>query len=135
MSLLHQIRLRGPWEFFPSDAVGHEPARIDLPEEWERLGEVAGPVRLRRRFHRPTGLDATHQLKVRIPSGTTGCGVEVNGRPIDRSPHEPESAIWMLPALEVSNLLVITLSGTRDTDWSTWQEPVVLEIHEASPRA
>ncbi|AMV16269.1 hypothetical protein [Planctomyces sp. SH-PL14] len=133
MSLLHQIRLRGPWEFFSSDAVDGAPARIDLPEEWERLSELAGPVRLRRRFHRPTGLDAKQQLKVRVPGSADGCGIEVNGRPVDRSPHEQESVVWTLPPLEASNVLVIMLSGSDDRDWSTWQEPVVLEIHDAPP--
>lgn len=134
MSLLHQIRLRGPWEFFSSDAIDGAPERIDLPDEWERLSEIAGPVRLRRRFHRPTGLDASHRLKVRIPTGADDCGVEVNGRPIDRNPDERESAVWLLPELELSNVLVLTLSGGDNKDWSTWQEPVVLEIHEAPPQ-
>ncbi len=123
MSLLHQIRLRGPWEFFSSDAIdGDLTGSISRTSGNVCVKSGTGPAAATiPPLDRPA--NASHQLKVRIPMGADGCGVEVNGRPIERSPDERESAVWLLPELELSNVLVITLSGGDDGDWSTWQEP------------
>lgn len=76
---MHEIRLAGPWE---SQDVADPSAvwrRIVLPLV---VGQ-SGPFRLRRRFHRPSGLSASTRLYVRLVSSAGSTCIRLNGEAID----------------------------------------------------
>ena len=74
---MHVIRLHGPWT--ADDATGSR--RVHLPRDWSELGERArlGPVKLVRRFHRPTGLGEATRVCLAIPAGWPVEALRVNG--------------------------------------------------------
>ena len=85
----HVIRLRGPWEYEPlarftasADGAPHSSTadlppsgRQPLPADWDStLGSAfRGRVRYRRRFNRPTGLEAAERVWLAI-DGVDACG-------------------------------------------------------------
>jgi hypothetical protein len=76
----HIIRLRGPWDYEPlarfvtqadgSTSVTNEKLPpsgvIELPADWAGVlgADFQGRVRFTRRFHRPTGLEATSRVSL-----------------------------------------------------------------------
>jgi hypothetical protein len=74
---MHVIRLHGPW--MADDATGSR--RVHLPRDWSELGELARlrPLKLVRRFHRPTGLADATRVRLAIPQVWPISAVRVNG--------------------------------------------------------
>jgi hypothetical protein len=78
----HVIRLRGPWDYEPlarfvTQADGSTSMTnkklppsgvIDLPADWASVfgADFQGRVRFTRRFHRPTGLEASSRVRLVI---------------------------------------------------------------------
>jgi hypothetical protein len=74
----HVIRLRGPWDYEPLARFATQPdgstsvtneklphsGVIELPADWGSVlgANFQGRVRFTRRFHRPTGLEATSRV-------------------------------------------------------------------------
>lgn len=58
----HRIHLKGPWQcewLSPADVPAASVQRVKMPSDWRSVfGEQAGRVLLRRKFHKPTNLDA-----------------------------------------------------------------------------
>lgn len=96
---IHRIRLKGPWEWAvptPSPQQAWTWNRIRLPDEWDRLPTMTGPVWFRRRFHAPTGITPLDRVRVVISTVQPLSSVHLNGQPLPRMPllgHEPDSVI------------------------------------------
>ena len=77
---MHVIRLHGPWTAEITDRGPAESRRVHLPRDWSALGEMArsAGVVLVRRFHRPTGLDATTRVRLAIPAAWPVGGITIN---------------------------------------------------------
>ena len=70
----HDIRLAGPWEY---STPNNEPwVRCQLP--WNSPAGVAEVI-LRRKFHRPSGLNENSRVKVLIYADATIPSVRLNG--------------------------------------------------------
>jgi hypothetical protein len=80
---MHVIRLHGPWTAEITGSGPPETRRVHLPREWSDLAELtrASSVSLLRRFHRPTGLDATTMVILAIPRAWPLAAVTINGQP------------------------------------------------------
>ncbi len=67
---MHEIRLAGPWDIRHADANTWEKTTLPVTSE-----SPSTPVTLRRKFHRPTGLEPSTQLRLRVvanqPHGLT----------------------------------------------------------------
>ena len=76
---MHRIRLLGPWEFAWEGSAGGETPLVTegttaMPCDWNGLfGAVAGTAIFRRRFHRPSNLEA-HERVWLICTGVRGRG-------------------------------------------------------------
>ena len=84
---MHRIRLKGPWEWSvptPAPALAWTWNRIRLPDEWDRLPAMAGPVWFRRRFHCPTGITPTDRICVAIRTTQPMTSVHLNGQLLAR---------------------------------------------------
>jgi len=103
-------------------------SRIHLPGEVERLNYVEGGFRLRRRFHKPTGLGAGDQIFLVLPVPASAVLVDINGRPLSAESTTPTASRWQVAVLESSNTVVITIPDGSGEAWSRWREPVLLEI-------
>ncbi len=137
-SSIHRIRLKGPWEWAvptPSPAQAWTWNRIRLPDEWDRLPAIAGPVWFRRRFHAPTGITPNDRLHVAIATTKPLDSVYLNGEPLPRQPSaivaaEPVIRFEMTQALAARNLLEIFFGegiSPPQLDGGLGQ-PVVMEI-------
>ena len=114
-SSVHRIRLQGPWEWAvptPVSTLAWTWNRIRLPDEWDRLPVVAGPVWFRRRFNTPTGITPTDRVRVAITTTHRPSSVILNGQ-----------ALSALPSSEIDQLSVIRYEIT-----STLSERNLLEI-------
>ena len=131
MSSAHSIRLQGPWETAPLTPANASFLKIHLPGEVERLSYFPGGFRLKRRFHRPTGLTAGDVLFLTLPVPAAGVAVQLNGSSLAAEGKEAFLSRWQIGALELTNVLVITLRDDSSEEWARWREPVVLEIHAA----
>lgn len=80
-TVLHRIRLKGPWEVVPPGRASVIYERHALPQAWRALfGDIAGTAHFRRAFHRPTGLDSGDRVLIHLPAGCGKVtGVEING--------------------------------------------------------
>ena len=130
MSSPHTIRLQGPWEAAPLTPAGAPFLKLHLPGEVERLSYFPGGFRLKRRFHRPTGLTPAHLLTLTLPVPVTQAAVQLNGYPLSVEENGPGR--WRIATLEQSNILTISVSDDSPDAWARWREPVLLEIHEAT---
>ena len=84
---MHAIRLRGPWAF----SIGGTSAsgRIDFPSTWRQLVSAAASagreptdrnsITLRRRFHRPTGLETGDRVVLSLAHSGKGLTARLNG--------------------------------------------------------
>lgn len=80
---IHSIRLVGPWEVQrPGEAV-----RVHLPRDWARIEPLLEGDRLclRRKFHRPTGLDESTRVFVAMPEVWNIEAVRLNGEVLQES--------------------------------------------------
>ncbi len=142
-SSIHRIRLQGPWEWAvptPSPEQAWTWNRLRLPEEWDRLPAITGPVWFRRRFNAPTGITPIDRIRVAITTVAPLSSVHLNGEPLPRLPgagHEtspPVIRFEMTQALTTRNLLEVFFG-----EWISAPEldggmghPVVMEIESFS---
>jgi hypothetical protein len=90
---MHSIRLRGPWEFsIPNTQIG---GRVEFPCTWFELltaamnagrsallSEEKASLTLKRRFHRPTGLESGDRVWLDMVSLSPSIRAELNGTPL-----------------------------------------------------
>lgn len=85
---LYAIRLQGPWRYEwyapdDPDAVSKS-GTMRLPDPAARFEmRTCTSLRLKRRFHRPTNLDADERVMVLLPGGCRPSSVEVNGQEVE----------------------------------------------------
>jgi hypothetical protein len=116
---VHRIRLRGPWQIERPKADGRNatetppdaPQTVRLPAEWQRVfAQCRGPVRLNRRFHRPTNLRPHDEVCIVLPEFPRPSNVRLNGQPATESQGaEAGSArrYAITPFLKAANVLSI----------------------------
>lgn len=135
---VHRIRLLGPWEFVWEGASGAETPLVTegitaMPCDWGRLfGAVAGTASFRRRFHRPSNLDA-HERVWLICTGVRGRGtVSLNDEQLSEFDSDGEAVECEVTSrLAPFNVVNIRLSvGAIEEHQPPGGlfEPVVLEI-------
>jgi hypothetical protein len=139
----HRIRLRGPWEFEPrwrwarDEHGGWQQSSTDLPpggtfmapQRWsDVLGAgFRGCVRLSRRFHRPTGLEATSKLWLVVGDLAWPTEVRLNEQVIaqieDHADGERPAGVDIGPIAAPQNVLVLNVTtpvtdlGDSPYDW------------------
>lgn len=126
----HRMHLRGPWQYewlsaqpgtFDAPKLQEPPSiaesgRVKMPASWESLfGDISGRVRFRRRFHRPTNLDANEQVWI-VFDGIGGSGqVLINGeRLAEFGDRQTSLEFDVTRRLSVSNELVVDLEHSAD---------------------
>ncbi len=122
------------------------PHIIRLREPWETATQAVSPaasrVTLRRRFNRPTGLDAQSRIVLVIAGLPQLAAVTLNTRPLVGS--APSQGDWQgqIPAdLPAQNTLQIDLEACQPTDLEAIRLDVLaagkvrLEIHDCSSPA
>lgn len=140
--LPHRMHLKGPWQYEwlgPSDALPPdvEPAgRLKMPAEWRTsFGSAAGTARFRRRFNRPTNLDADERVFV-VLDGVGGTGeARLDDRRLGTVDGAQGSAAFdVTDLLKPANELVVELEFDPAVDESVrgglWG-PVAIEIRRA----
>ena len=141
----HRIHLNGPWtyEWIRRDgdcgSTGGkraEPLRIKLPAAWRDLfGSVAGDVRFRRSFGKPTNLEVDERLFLCF-DGVGGMGsVSLNDRELGTLDGNQTSVRYDVTGLlESRNTLLVELCFAPDESpaepGGLWR-PVAIEIEEA----
>ncbi len=140
----HWIRLRGPWvvDWLKATDGNEQSRRVRLPASWEDIfGDRRGTARFKRRFQRPTNLDADERVVITLCEVRCEVAVSLNDRalePLSKPLGDPESALGddllsfdVTEMLEATNQLVIDLSvsGTpsSETPCGLWK-PVLLEV-------
>jgi len=134
----HRIRLMGPWEFAWDETSGEEspPATegtTAMPCDWSSLfGPATGTVTFRRRFHRPSNLEA-HERVWLVCTGVRGRGtVALNDERLSEFDCIGEATECDVTShLAAFNVVSIRLSVDESAQPSTpsgLYEPVVLEI-------
>jgi hypothetical protein len=153
-SLLHTIRLAGPWEF----RIGDEGdwTTVKLPMEWCGIFEALevgdtttdpahfrgakGDFAARRRFQRPTGLEGEKVWIVVPRGGPAVCKFAINDveAPIVMLAHEGGQVFAVTDLLRPSNVVSIEFDSERlmehDAPGSTFHG-VLLEIRAASDKS
>ena len=133
MSPPHTIRLQGPWEAAPLSPAGAPFLKIHLPGEVERLSYFSGGFRLKRRFHRPTGLTEADVITLILPVAAPRPAVQLNGYPLSADEEGHRASRWRITLLESSNILTIAINDPSSEAWAQWRDPVLLEIHSPEP--
>ncbi len=148
----HRMHLRGPWEYEwlhgPGVAPGVDRAdssapfaktgRVKLPGSWQsQFGAVAGAVRFRRHFHRPTNLEPHERVVIAFDGIGGTARVWLNGRaldPTDRFIAEdaPELLRYEITGLLANaNELVVEIdfdaTATGESPGGLWG-PVAIEV-------
>lgn len=138
MSAVHVIRLRGPWEYEPSERTGPgelpPSGREQTPCDWLAiLGEdFRGGVRFRRYFNRPGQLDADERLWLVIDEADPILSVALNAQPlVASSPQTTSHEYDITPQLATRNELMIDVVRTGET-LRGWLGEVRLEIRRIS---
>ncbi len=142
-SSVHRIRLQGPWEWAvptPLSTQAWTWSRVRLPDDWDRLPVIAGPVWFRRRFNTPTGITPTDRIRVAITTTQRPIEVIVNGQALSALPQlssdqTPVIGYEITRVLTERNLLEIVFAqGIRPPNSDGGMgRPVVLEI-ESPPK-
>ena len=139
---VHRIRLQGPWEWAvptPHSTQAWTWNRVRLPDDWDRLPVIAGPVWFRRRFNIPTGITSTDRIRVAIPTTHRPIEVILNGQAL--SPLPPlSSEMTSMISCEITRVLternlleIVFANGIRPPEIDGGLgRPVVLEI-ESTP--
>ena len=136
---IHRIRLRGPWEWAVPTLKAAQAwtwNRIRLPDEWDRLPAIAGPVWFRRRFQAPTGVLETDRVRVLLSPSRHSPAVVLNGSELTSLPAlandtEPMIRFDIKTALSSrSNLLeIVFAAGITAPDLNGGLgQPVMIEI-------
>ena len=137
-SSVHRIRLKGPWDAaFVDSATGvtGEWRRFQVPVAWRDLwGERAGTVRLRRRFHRPSGLEPGDRVMIRIPDGAGVAGeFSINSHTVSADSEE-HGLYDVSPYLIAFNEIQFTFTSDPERDpelpGGLWAAAVI-EIRQA----
>ncbi len=126
---IHEIRLRGGWEYAGADGVAQAPTRITLP--FPAFSVPAGRWQLIRRFNRPPRI-TSEAVEVRMRQVPGIESVMLNGLAL--GPISPECSEFDLAAgpLMPRNELVITATPPRiELDWGV----VSLVFRESRPGA
>ena len=142
-SSIHRIRLQGPWEWAvptPTPEQAWTWTRLRLPEEWDRLPAITGPVWFRRRFNAPTGITPLDRIRVAITTAAPLSSVHLNGEPLPRlahSEHEPTPPVArfeLTQAMRARNLLEVFFGeGVNAPELDGGMgHPVVMEIESFS---
>ena len=120
----HQIRLAGPWEISTDGDVNWE--RCQLPFAFPR---AITDRRLRRRFHRPTGLEAASTVILRLTGKSLPTTILLNDTPVTVSPSAASAVTPTLTsALQPFN--EICIEARADDRAGVVVESVVLEISD-----
>lgn len=114
----HRIRLRGPWECEPLQALGDlllpGPRRMNLPCRWAEAGLVdfAGLVRFRRRFGYPGRIDDCERVWLTFAAIEGSAAVWLNGIELDRPvPNAIGFEYCITSLLQPRNELVVEVNG------------------------
>ena len=128
----HRIELRGPWDVEGGDAATSLPSRVQLPATWaEAFGDFSGPVRLRRRFHRPSNLLSTDLIRIVCVAPGQGATVTLNGQALGAfEAHVIESAFEIASVLQQSNQLLLELEPPESRNALFWRS-LAIEIISA----
>jgi hypothetical protein len=109
----HRIRLRGPWEYQALSPFAGVPdaGRVTMPAAWRDLfGDEAGRVLFRRRFNRPSNLDASGRVRLVFEGVRGGGEVRLNGRRLaNLSPEQTRLVLDVSDALEPHCLLEVEM--------------------------
>lgn len=122
---LHVIRLRGPWEYelISAQSCGiRQSGTVQIQSAWPpELANARGEsIRLRRRFHRPTGLEPRDRVWLCVSGLEDIDEVQLNGmvlRPSGESERDEQRArrsLWrweITDCLEASNAVVIGVNS------------------------
>ena len=131
----HRIQLNGPWtyEWIGREEIRAEPLRIKLPAAWlDLFGPVAGNVRFRRSFGKPTNLESNEQVFLCF-DGIGGTGtVRLNNRELGTLDGNQTTARYDVTGLlESRNTLLVELCFAPDESpaepGGLWR-PVAIEI-------
>ena len=80
--MAHRIRLAGPWEsqaVAPLTQCANEPDRLQLPFSLTKDQRDAGLIFIRR-FHRPTGIDESTELRIICHASEKPSDLQLNGQ-------------------------------------------------------
>lgn len=110
----HRIHLRGPWQYewvSGSPAPNPPAGTVRLPSDWRsRFGPVAGRVRLRRRFHRPTNLAAEDRVLLVLSNLGDESAIQLNGQMLAPTLASYDALSFdITPFLETTNELLIEM--------------------------
>ncbi len=137
-SSVHRIRLQGPWEWAvptPHSTQAWTWNRVRLPDDWDRLPVIEGPVWFRRRFNSPTGMTPTDRIRVAIPTLHRPIEVILNGQALPALP-PLSSGMTSTICYEIAHILternlleIVFAQGIRPPEIDGGLgRPVVLEI-------
>jgi len=139
MKIIHEMRLKGPWEYcWKSPEVAESElgtsleGRVKVPVSWrECFGNRPGVVVWSRRFQKPTNLDAIERVMVAAPQLAGVVQVRLNGTPLPFE-GQPDSGFRfdVTEMLDPSNVLEIEMECPTESDVQTrgMTEPAVIEI-------
>lgn len=96
--MAHEIRLAGPWEISSSDDVWE---RCVLPYPADGIDRPAD-VRLRRKFHRPSGLSDQSRLAIVVVVDGGALSATVNGVAVEA---KPDAAAENTMLIDVTQML------------------------------
>ncbi len=120
------MRLRGPWEYETVSAAVPRRGRVKLPDAWPSLAEHRGvPLRLRRVFHRPSGLEPHERLWLAWEGLNAGDRVCCNGKLLGNGdPLTAAKSFDITPLLAEQNELLIDLPavGAASRPFDVWLE-------------
>ncbi|MBI1310256.1 hypothetical protein GC176_03030 [bacterium] len=147
---VHRMNLKGPWFYEWLD--GPEPAaafltrcadrnspqmstsRVRMPTSWlDAFGAVAGTVLLRRRFGRPSNLEAHERVYVTLDCVIGDAEIAVNGELVAAMTKSTEPHSFdVTDRLDASNELSIklTFDGRAARNDSSLLASVAIEIHQ-----
>ncbi len=138
----HSIRLRGPWdvEWLSGNRGGPSAStpdvrQVKLPADWRQLfGERSGLARFRRRFQRPTGLEAHTRVLIVVERVGGEVTLTLGQTPIPVLDFDEDSQRLRFDVtghLQPTNVLTLDIScdlSTRETGTGGLWRPVLIEI-------
>lgn len=139
MKIIHQMRLKGPWDYlwkapeFTADQLGAPiEGRHKVPVLWsDCFGDRTGLVVWSRRFQKPTNLETTERVMIAAPELEGVGGVCLNGHslPLDDQP-ATGFRFDITEALQPSNILEIEIhcESEEQTLSRGMTEPAIIEI-------
>ena len=132
----HRIRLRGPWECEPLASFSGQPIppprRVTLPCRWCEggLSEIAGRVRLRRRFGCPSNLDSSERVWLTFAGLESNAAISLNEQALDTPPAAANGLeLDVTDLLGMRNELIVEVD--RPSTDELWGE-VALEVRRTA---